>query len=71
MGNTIVKNTSKIQQPGRWMLKSKNQVAITSYWSNIDHCGDTLCGNTVKAKKFLNKQISQDYKPIKKNNIKY
>ena len=69
MGNTIIKNNSNIQKQGRWILKNKKQIAITSYWSNIDHCGDILCGNTIKAKEFLSKQISQDHKPKKDNNI--
>ena len=67
MGNTIIKNTSNIQKQGRWILKNKNGIAITSYWSNIDHCGDSLCGNTIKAKEFLTKQIRNDHKPPPKN----
>ena len=66
MGNTITKNTKNccnIQQ-GRWILKNKNGIAITTYWSNIDHCGDSLCGNTMKAKEFLVNQIKHDHKPV-------
>ena len=42
---------------GRWGNKTHKQREIAEYWTNIDHCGDSLCGDLQKTKKFYEKEI--------------
>jgi len=42
---------------GRWGNKTVKQSEIAEYWTNIDHCGDTVCGNLQKTKEYYEKEI--------------
>jgi|TARA_Y100000389_G_C17316486_1_gene440731 hypothetical protein len=42
---------------GRWGNKTLKQREIAEYWTNIDHCGDTVCGNLKKTKKYYEAEI--------------
>jgi len=42
-----------VVQTGRWKTKTPRQVDINSYWNNIDHCGDYICGNPIRSKQLL------------------
>ena len=42
---------------GRWGNKNLKQSEIAEYWTNIDHCGDTVCGNLQKTKEYYEKEI--------------
>lgn len=65
MGNSFIKPLSYIKfkdynnynKLGRWILKNHKQSEISQYWSNIDHCGDKVCGNLIKNKSFYEKEI--------------
>jgi hypothetical protein len=62
MGNisSLVKSnnfSSNISKQGRWILKNNKQIEISEYWTNIDHCGDKLCGNLLKTKEYYDKEI--------------
>jgi len=37
--------------------KNLKQTEITEYWTNIDHCGDTVCGNLQKTKEYYETKI--------------
>ena len=52
--NLFKYNTSK---QGRWIIKNNKQTEISEYWSNIDHCGDKVCGNLEKTKDYYEKEI--------------
>ena len=49
---------------GRWGSKDLKQSEIAEYWTNIDHCGDTVCGNLQKTKEYYETEILK----IKKDN---
>jgi hypothetical protein len=51
----LLKNN--ISKQGRWIIKNNKQTEISEYWSNIDHCGDKVCGNLVKTKDYYEKEI--------------
>ena len=62
MGNklSLIKQLQKnnnISRQGRWVVKNKKQTDISEYWSNIDHCGDKVCGNLEETKQFYEKDI--------------
>ena len=42
---------------GRWGNKNLKQSEIAEYWTNIDHCGDTVCGDLQKTKEYYEKEI--------------
>ena len=42
---------------GRWGNKTVKQSEIAEYWTNIDHCGDTVCGDLQKTKEYYEKEI--------------
>lgn len=50
-------NTNNIYKLGRWGNKTHKQKEIAEYWTNIDHCGDKVCGNLQKTKKFYETEI--------------
>tara|TARA_B100000900_G_scaffold94542_1_gene77705 strand:- start:2365 stop:2604 length:240 start_codon:yes stop_codon:yes gene_type:complete len=52
--NEVIRDSNKL---GRWGNKTLKQTEIAEYWTNIDHCGDSLCGNLQKTKKFYEKEI--------------
>jgi|TARA_B110000444_G_C18717522_1_gene536790 hypothetical protein len=48
---------NKVNKVGRWIYKDNKQIDISSYWSNIDHCGDKVCGNLKETKSFYEKEV--------------
>ena len=50
-------NFNKLNKVGRWIYKDNKQIDISSYWSNIDHCGDKVCGNLKESKSFYEKEV--------------
>tara|TARA_B100000401_G_C52699670_1_gene668441 strand:- start:726 stop:953 length:228 start_codon:yes stop_codon:yes gene_type:complete len=48
---------NNISKQGRWIIKNNKQTEISEYWSNIDHCGDKVCGNLEKTKDYYEKEI--------------
>jgi len=57
--DTLSRNLFKnnISKQGRWIIKNNKQTEISEYWSNIDHCGDKVCGNLEKTKDYYEKEI--------------
>lgn len=57
--DTLSRNLFKnnISKQGRWIIKNNKQTEISEYWSNIDHCGDKVCGNLEKTKEYYEKEI--------------
>tara|TARA_B100001109_G_C18851385_1_gene469415 strand:- start:71 stop:316 length:246 start_codon:yes stop_codon:yes gene_type:complete len=55
--NSIISKSNNIIKQGRWILKNNKQIEINQYWSNIDHCGDKVCGNLQETNKFYKNQI--------------
>jgi len=74
MGNNISNLTRSIFfkdfnsfKLGRWSVdKNGKQIDINSYWSNIDNCGDKVCGNLQDTKSFYEKEILKINTKIKK-----
>ena len=54
--NNFNKITS-LNKLGRWTNKNNKQTEISEYWTNIDHCGDKVCGDLQKTKEFYEKEI--------------
>jgi hypothetical protein len=50
-------NTNNVYKLGRWGNKTHKQKEIAEYWTNIDHCGDKVCGNLKETKDFYEKEI--------------
>jgi len=74
--NNILKNgvlKNNVSKQGRWIIKNNKQVDISSYWSNIDHCGDKVCGNLKETKSFYEKEVLKINNKIEKhlNNKKF
>ena len=57
--DTLSRNLFKksISKQCRWIIKNNKQTEISEYWSNIDHCGDKVCGNLEKTKEYYEKEI--------------
>ena len=58
--NNIVNSINRNTDPnklGRWGNKTIKQGEIAEYWTNIDHCGDTVCGNLQKTTEYYEKEI--------------
>ncbi len=57
--DTLSRNLFKnnISKQGRWIIKNNKQTEISEYWSNIDHCGDKVCGDLEKTKDYYEKEI--------------
>tara|TARA_B100000674_G_C37802444_1_gene897123 strand:+ start:865 stop:1098 length:234 start_codon:yes stop_codon:yes gene_type:complete len=56
--NNLLNTTSSYSNKlGRWGNKNLKQREITEYWTNIDHCGDAICGNLQKTKEYYEKEI--------------
>lgn len=46
---------------GRWKLKHdclKKEI-ISSFYANSDHCGDKICGDTLKNRELLYNKLNQ------------
>ena len=52
-----INNFNNFNKLGRWIYKDNKQIDISSYWSNIDHCGDKVCGNLKETKSFYEKEV--------------
>jgi hypothetical protein len=48
---------NNVSKQGRWIFKNKKQTEISEYWSNIDNCGDKVCGNLKETKEYYEKEI--------------
>lgn len=63
---TKIKSLFKSIKPtimlGRWNKKNDIQETISVFWTNTDHCGDTMCGNMLNNKKILNEIQKKDKK---------
>ena len=58
---TLFKHVSK-NEPilGRWKLKNGDKLEhISVFWTNSDHCGDSICGDVVRNKEILIKDLKQ------------
>lgn len=55
--NSIANRNNNVYKLGRWGNKTIKQSEIAEYWTNIDHCGDIVCGDLQKTKEYYEKEI--------------
>jgi hypothetical protein len=58
-GLWIMNDVSRDNSIGRWALKTDKHSKINNYWQSIDHCGDSICGNVILTKKFLDNELKK------------